>query len=186
MTAGDGVLTGSPLNASDDWIVMALQGSTQLDGLAHMGMGGALYNGWWAGLVTAGGGATRRGLHPLGNGICGRGVLLDVARHVGVVALERGFEIGPALLDDTAAAHNIEIKPGAILFVRTGYMGDFLQNGPAPGEPGLDDDCLDWLHQHDIAVVAADNQAVQYVSPVPGKTSFRFHIGTLRDLGLYL
>jgi kynurenine formamidase len=186
MTAGDGVLNTGNLNSSDDWIVMALQGSTQLDGLAHFGLDDALYNGWWAGLVTAGGGAKRLGLHNVANGLCGRGVLLDVARHVGVEHLERGFEIGPALLDETAAAQGVEVRAGDLLFVRTGYLADYLADPTGRAEPGLDDDCVSWLHEHDVAVVAADNQAVQYVGAVPGKSPFRFHVATLRDLGLYL
>jgi kynurenine formamidase len=185
-TAGDGVLAGGGHNGSDDWILMALQGTTQLDGLAHVGKDDALYNGWWAGLVTASGGARRLGLHNAANGLCGRGVLLDVARHLGVEHLERGFEITPAILDETAAAHGVEVTAGDLLFVRTGYLADFLANPNGPGEPGLDDDCIEWLHSHDVAIVAADNQAVQYVSGEPGKTTFRFHIATLRDLGLYL
>jgi kynurenine formamidase len=185
--AGDGVLNGMPVSGSDDWIVMALQGSTQLDGLAHVSMQDTMYNGFWAGLVTASGGARRLGLHNCGDGVNGRGVLLDVARHVGSDPLERGFQIGPDLLDATAAAQSVAIEAGDLLFVRTGFLGDHLANPMhGPGEPGLDDFCITWLHEHDIAVVAADNTAVQFVHPEPGGTSFRFHLATLRDLGLYL
>jgi kynurenine formamidase len=184
--AGDGVLNNGTANGSDDWIVMALQGTTQLDGLGHVGLADALYNGWWAGLITASGGARRLGLHNVGDGVHGRGVLLDVARHQGVDSLERGFQISPSLLDETAAAQGVSVGPGDILLVRTGYLRDFLTDPDAPGEPGLDDDCIEWLHQHDVAVVAADNQAVQFVHTERGKTSFRFHVATLRDLGLYL
>lgn len=184
--AGDGVLNMGPANGSDDWIVMALQGTTQLDGLGHVGGKDSMYNGWWAGLITASGGARRLGLHNVADGLNGRGVLLDVARTVGVEHLERGFEISPALLDATAAAQGVEVRAGDLLFVRTGYLTDFIENPPAPGEPGLDNDCIDWLHDHDVAMVAADNQAVQYVSVDPSKTSFRFHVATIRDLGLYL
>jgi hypothetical protein len=185
-TAGDGVLNDGPANGSDDWIVMALQGTTQLDGLGHVGFADAMYNGWWAGLITSMGGARRLGLHNVADGLCGRGVLLDVAGHLGVEHLERGFEIGPQLLDETAAAHGVEVRAGDLLFVRTGYLGDFMSDRRGPGEPGLDDDCIDWLHKHDVAVVAADNQAVQFVHREPGKTRPRFHRATLRDLGLYL
>ncbi|MET1001362.1 MAG: cyclase family protein [Acidimicrobiia bacterium] len=184
--AGDGVLNAGRLNGSDDWIVMALQGTTQLDGLGHVGFEDAMYNGWWAGLITASGGARRLGLHNVADGLCGRGVLLDVARHLGVDHLERGFEITPAMLDDTAAAHGVEVRAGDLLFVRTGYYADFLSDQRSPGEPGLDDGCIEWLHEHDVAFVGADNQGVQFVSAPPGRTSFHFHIATLRDLGLYL
>jgi kynurenine formamidase len=185
-TAGDGVLNNGTANGSDDWILMALQGTTQLDGLGHVGLEDAMYNGWWAGLITASRGAVRLGLHHEADGLSGRGVLLDVARHMGVDHLERGFQISPELLDATAEGHGVQIAAGDLLFVRTGYLSDYLTDPVSPGEPGLDDACIDWLHDHDIAVVSADNQAVQFVHPEPGKTSFRFHVATLRDLGLHL
>ena len=83
---------------------MALQASTQLDGFGHVGGEHTLYNGYWAGLVTATGGARRLGVHHLArHGIVGRAVLLDVARHLGVEHLEPGFPVGPDELDGAAA-----------------------------------------------------------------------------------
>src|SRR5213080_838155 len=98
------LLTAAPVQASDDYLVMALQAATQLDGLPHVGADHVLYNGYWAGLVTATTGARRLGIHHLADGVVGRAVLLDVARHVGVDALDPGFAIGADLLDATAAA----------------------------------------------------------------------------------
>jgi hypothetical protein len=200
-TTGDSVLMNSPmgLGEADDWIVMALQSSTQLDGLGHMSGDQVLYNGWWAGLVTAAKGAVRLGVHHVADGLCGRGVLLDVARHLSVEFLERGFAISRDLLDATAASQDVSIEPGDQVFVRTGLLHDFQQNGPVKlgsvAEPGLDDDCIGWLYEHDVALVAADNQAVQVIRPEPvapthvaspGKNTLYFHIAAIRDLGLYL
>jgi kynurenine formamidase len=103
-----------------------------------------------------------------------------------VAHLERGFQITPALLDETAAAQRVELRAGDLLFVRTGFLADYLEDQVSPGEPGLDDACIEWLHEHDVAIVAADNQGVQFVSTEPGKTTPQFHIRALRDLGLYL
>src|ERR1700751_5299574 len=48
--AGDGILGGGrggdAFQASDDYIVMALQASTQLDGFGHVGGDHVLYNGY--------------------------------------------------------------------------------------------------------------------------------------------
>src|SRR5687767_5600766 len=79
-TTGDKVLGEAGLQYSDDYLVLNLQATTQIDGLSHFGAGGRLYNGFWAGVVTSHSGAKRLGVHHLADGIVGRGVLLDVAR----------------------------------------------------------------------------------------------------------
>ena len=94
---------------SDDYIVMALQASTQLDGFGHVGGDSTLYNGYWAGLVTATGGARRLGVHHLARtASSAAAVLLDVARHLGVEHLEPGFPIGPDELDGAATAQGVD------------------------------------------------------------------------------
>ena len=190
VTAGDGVLTGAPVQASDDYMVMALQAATQLDGLAHVGADHVLYNGFWVGLVTATTGARRLGIHHLGEGIVGRGVLLDVAGHVGVDALEPGFAIGPDLLDATAAAQRVDVGAGDVLLVRTGHLGRWYAGDKEKvgkgSEPGLSVDTVGWLHEHDVAMVAADNVAVEVNPAEPGRRWIDFHIAALRDLGLLL
>src|SRR3954470_23414497 len=125
MAAGDGVLGsgrgGARYPVSDDYIVMALQASTQLDGFGHVGGDHTLYNGYWAGLVTAATGARRLGMHKLAaHGIVGRCVIVDVARNLGVARLDAGFGIGGDELDATVRAQGTTIEPGDIVLVRTG------------------------------------------------------------------
>jgi kynurenine formamidase len=194
MAAGDGVLGsgrgGARYPVSDDYIVMALQASTQLDGFGHVGGDSTLYNGYWAGLVTATGGARRLGVHHLARGIVGRAVLLDVARHLGVEHLEPGFPIGPDELDGAAAAQGVGIAPGDILLVHTGHVG--WKRDLAPGspdavnrsEPGVSTRAIPWLHDHDIAMVATDTAACSVVPAEPGDEFLTWHVAALRDLGL--
>jgi hypothetical protein len=72
---------------SDDWIVMPLQSVTQWDSLAHIFYEGKMWNGYDAALVTSSG-AAKNSIDKTTDKIVGRGVLLDVARHKGVRALE--------------------------------------------------------------------------------------------------
>jgi len=194
MAAGDGVLGsgrgGARYPVSDDYIVMALQASTQLDGFGHVGGDSTLYNGYWAGLVTATGGARRLGVHHLARGIVGRGVLLDVARHLGAEHLEPGFPIGPDELDGAAKAHGVTVGAGDIVLVHTGHVGWKL--GLAPGspeatnrsEPGISTRAIPWLHDHDVAMIATDTAACSVVPPEPGDEFLTWHVAALRDLGL--
>jgi len=186
-TTSDIVLGERGIQYSDDYMVIALQATTQLDGLAHVGGNDLLYNGYWAGLVTSRSGARRLGVHHMADGIVGRGVLLDVARQVGTDPLELGFAIGPDLLDETAAAAGVEIGAGDILLVRTGLLGWLIGGGTADRtEPGLSPRCLPWLAERDVAMVATDTLGVEVLPPEPGQPPLGFHVGALRDMGLLL
>jgi kynurenine formamidase len=192
--AGDGVLGGGRGGArhqvSDDYIFMALQASTQVDGFGHVGADGTLYNGYWAGMVTAAGGARRLGIHHLARGIVGRAVLLDVARCEGVEHLEPGTPIGPDELDGTARAQGVDLEAGDIVLVRTGHIGwklGLARDDPAAAsrsEPGISTRAIPWLHDHDVAMIATDNAACSVVPPEPGDEFLTWHVAALRDLGL--
>ena len=88
---------------SDDWIVMPLQCVTQWDSLAHIFYEGKMWNCYSADLVTSTG-AAKNSIDKTNSKLAGRGVLLDVARHKGVRALEPGYAITVADLEATAAA----------------------------------------------------------------------------------
>src|SRR5437868_10729999 len=76
------------LVANDDYVVLALQGSTQWDSFVHCGVreegvNGVFYNGVGTEAVDENGFAHRNGIDKVAQvGIAGRGVLLDIARMV--------------------------------------------------------------------------------------------------------
>jgi kynurenine formamidase len=191
-TTGDKVLGEQGLQYSDDYLVLNLQATTQIDALSHFGAGGRLYNGYWAGVVTSHSGAKRLGVHHLADGIVGRGVLLDVARHVGGDRLPAKFAIGPEHLDAAAAAQGVDVRAGDVLMVRTGWLGwwmDQARGGERPGYgdlPGVSPRCVPWLAERDVAFLATDTLAVEVVPPEEGMPPMALHVGALRDLGLLL
>src|SRR5215470_13507157 len=156
---------------SDDWIVMPLQCATQWDSLAHIFYEGKMYNGYDAALVTSSG-AARNSIDKTKSKIAGRGVLLDVARHKGVRALEPGYAISVDDLEATAAAQRVEILPGDILLIRTGHMTRYLENWKnydLDPFPGMSIHTTPWLHAKQIAAIASDNYAVEVrPSEIPG------------------
>lgn len=176
------------LRFNDDMIVMPLQAATQWDALSHVYYEDRLYNGFPADSVTSLG-AYHCGIDKVDSkGITSRGVLLDVVRHRGAdTFLELGTPITPEELDDVARAQQVTVEPGDIVVVRTGWWTRFRQtgNGAEPGS-GLDWRCASWLHDHDVAAVAADNLMVENpVSGVDG-TFLPMHMLCLRDMGLML
>jgi kynurenine formamidase len=151
-----------------------------------------LYNGYWAGLVTAGTGGRRLGVHHVAGGLAGRAVLLDVARQAGAAHLEPGVAVGPDELAATASAQGVTVGAGDIVLVRTGHIGWWLGLGAADkeqvgrNEPGLSARAIPWLAEHDVALIATDTTACEVVPPEPDAPFLTFHIGALRDLGLYI
>ncbi len=174
-------------SVSDDYIVMALQGTSQLDALSHFGADQCLYNGYWVGSVTAASGARRLGIHHWREGAVGRGVLLDIATHLGVEHIQDRAEIGPDELDAVARAQRVEVEPGDLLFVRTGFLGSCFRSGKVDmiNAGGLSGMTVPWLAQHDVALLGADNPAVETVTST-ASTQLSLHCGALRDLGMPL
>jgi kynurenine formamidase len=173
---------------NDDMVIMPLQAATQWDALSHVYYEDHLYNGFPADSVTSLG-ALYCGIDKVdGKGITSRGVLLDLVRHRGVQTfLGLGNPITPAELDDVARSEGVTIGRGDIVLIRTGWWTRFLEtgNGAEPGS-GLDWRCASWLHDHDVAAVAADNLMVEDpISGVKG-TFMPMHMLCLRDMGLML
>lgn len=175
---------------SDDYITMPLQCATQWDALAHAGYDGKLYNDRPASAITAFG-AARNGIEKLAaRGVLSRGVLLDVARLKGVERLAPAERITPTDLAETERAQGTRVESGDVLLVRTGYLDVFRKDGDRDGyrlkSPGLGIDCVEWLHQREVAAVATDTFAVEVMPCEDPAVLFPLHMLCIRDMGLTL
>lgn len=199
MQTGSDVVVGTPMNVvmpgftyNDDAIDMPLQGSTQWDGLGHVVVEDSLYNGWWGGNVTALGGAATCGIEHQRAAMAGRGVLLDIARHLGVDRVEEGTAITPQMLDACADAQGVEVGQGDMLVLRTGDLLrwrdlESLDDRAAyfGSSPGLSRTAIQWLADKDLATVAADNVGIEVIPlEEPVERVFPIHQAGLVDLGL--
>ncbi|ETT27214.1 cyclase family protein [Rhodococcus aetherivorans] len=174
---------------ADDYVFMPLQAGSQYDSLAHVHYDEQLYNGHPGDGVTVKG-ADKCGIHTQAKGIAGRGVLLDVARHRGLPWLESGTAITPEELDAVVEAQGVEVGPGDILLIRTGWHAKFLAESDSAaymaGEPGLSLSCAQWLRDRDVAVVGADNWAVEVIPGENPGALFELHMVLIRDMGMTL
>lgn len=148
------------IRGADDWILMPLQSSTHWDALSHVFYRDHMYNGYPITDVSSDG-AKRCGIEKARDRFAGRGVLLDVARFLGVEVLADGFPITNDLLDKVAAAQKVEVRRGDFLIVRTGLVESKLKAGSwgdyAGGDaPGLAFETAEWLHAKEVAAVAID------------------------------
>lgn len=180
---------GTPRRFTDDVIIMSLQSGTQWDALSHVYYEGRLFNGYPSATVTSRG-ASKNGIDKVAiRGIATRGVLIDVAAHRDLPWLEPGTLIHGKDLDEVLAAEGVEVRPGDIVLIRTGWWERFVHdNNPdllSHGSPGLHWRAVEWMHEHEVAAVASDNVAVEGTNPDPEARS-AFHMIALRDMGLML
>ncbi|MDN4482612.1 cyclase family protein [Demequina lignilytica] len=152
------------IGGADDVIAMPLQCSTQWDGLGHIFDHGAAWNGRRAGDVVTSLGDGVTGIEHAASLVTGRGVLLDLGRHLrpDTGELEDGYAISAADLDACIAAQGATSAVGAgdIVVVRTGQLTRARRDGwgdyAGGAAPGLSFTTAPWLHARDIAAIATD------------------------------
>jgi kynurenine formamidase len=169
---------------------MPLQGASQWDSLAHVYYDDQLYNGFPSSDVTVKG-ASHDAIDKQAKGIAGRGVLLDIAALKGVEWLEAGTPITSDDLDAAAERQGgVDVGSGDILLFRTGWRRKYLrEQDPVAfmaGEPGLGQDCCEWLRQRDVAAVCSDNWAIEVLPGESPDVVFNVHMVLIRDMGMTL
>lgn len=172
---------------SDDALSMGVQASTHWDALSHATYGNKLYNGFDAATsITAATGATRCGIDKVG-AVMSRGVLLDVAHHLGVEAVPHSEPIEAEVVEATRSAAGVEIAAGDIVLIRTGALSrfrggdrDFYETGSC----GLHPDVTRWFRDHDVAAYAIDSQNPDSFPPESWDWFVPIHLLCLRDLGM--
>lgn len=167
----------SSRNGQDDYLDgFYLQGSSQWDGLRHVK---AREFGFYGGVqdADAGPGGEKLGVEKWArHGIVGRGVLLDVPRHLSGKGSPAdpfgGFAITADLLATVAAEQGVDFRAGDILLVRTGWMAAYLalteEGRRAVAESrswiGLEADSAmaEFLWDNHFSAAAFDNPAVEH------------------------
>ena len=165
---------------ADDYVIMATQGTTHVDGLGHVWSGGKLYNGFPYTEVRSSG-AGRLGLEKLG-GLVATAHLLDFSHLQGADAPE----ITPDLVDTVLSERDATVEPGDAILFRTGWM-DAALTGNEPDDadfPAVALSMGEWFADHDVSVVGADNIAVE----ATGRRGVLppLHKILVRDLGVTL
>jgi kynurenine formamidase len=111
-----------------------------------------------------------------------RGVLLDVARVVGVEALAEDFEILPEHLD---AASKVKLRTGDVALLRTGWArywhdaGRYVNETRGPG-PALEG--AKWLSARGVFAAGADTVAFEKLPDA----SMPVHVHLLVEKGIHI
>lgn len=173
--------------SSDDYIFMGCHSGTHIDGLAHAWEGSQLYNGYSESSVRSTG-AHKLGIENL-SCLISRGILLDALGLVGD-DMRPGFGITPEHVEGMLNRQDVELRPGDVVFVRTGWLEAWLDR-PEERETlmgkqqGLTKATADTWFAADVVGIGADNFAVE-VWPDADGDMIPFHRKTIRDFGMYL
>jgi kynurenine formamidase len=168
---------------AEDTLLMPAHIGTHIDALCHAWYDDQLYNGFPGAGTRGTSGASRCGIDKMGP-IATRGVLLDVAvTRDG--PLPDGAAIGVADLVEAAKAAGTEPSKGDVVLIRTGWAERQTAHVSFDTEPGLDLSAALWLAEREVAVVGADNFAVE-VLPFATGTVFPVHQCLIRDFGIPL
>ncbi len=120
-----------------------------------------------------------------------RGIMLDVPGHRGIDALPAHDPVDAAELQAVAEAQGVEIRPGDIVLVRTGY----LSRWPDPDElarhrtAGPDISAARWLLEAGVVATGSDTETYEVQpAPDPGQPANPQPVHTLLliEHGIYL
>lgn len=168
----------------EDILVFATHTATHMDALGHIYAENTTYNGF-SNDFSPYDGATRLGIDKVG-AVAGRGVLIDVAKAKGVDALEPGYVITAEDLSEALAAEGTQLQPGDLVLVRTGWLQAYLGAGAELlQQPGLGIEAAEFLASQDVAVVGADNSAIEAIPPDRG-LYLPVHVALLVKYGIHL
>jgi kynurenine formamidase len=168
---------------AEDTLLMPAHIGTHIDALCHAWYDDQLYNGFPGAGTRGTTGAVRCGIDKMGP-IATRGVLLDVAAVRGGT-LPDGAAIGVADLVLAADVAGGEPSAGDAVLIRTGWAERQTAVVSFDTEPGLDVAAALWLAERDVALVGADNFAIE-VLPFASGTVFPVHQRLIRDFGIPL
>ncbi len=171
----------------DDIVTGWLNVGTQIDGLAHMDIGGVFYNGNKSADIVDAHGLKKLGIEKVPP-LVTRGVLLDMASYKGVRALQGGQVITVTDIEGPCRQQGVQIERGDVVLLHTGWMeamsSDTLRyynSQPGPGRSGAE-----YLAAKGIVALGSDTPRVDVVPFETPQEFFPVHQTLLAKNGVYL
>ncbi|MEE3018313.1 MAG: cyclase family protein [Pseudomonadota bacterium] len=179
---------GWEVSSNDDVLQMWLGTGPQLDGLGHMGEAGEFYNcnqGKDFSIIT---GLTKldiSGIPPM----VGRGVMIDIAKQMGVDSLQAGQPITSDNIKAAMKSQGVTVGEGDVVLLHTGYTDATLKQNPslwAGSIPGITNEASVFLAGLKPMAVGADTWGLGAVPPRAGDKIFYDHVVLLKQHGIYI
>jgi kynurenine formamidase len=176
-----------PRSGASGTLMMMEHSGTHIDALCHQACGLTLFGGRSADQIETPSGFTELGIETVPP-LVRRGVLLDVAGHKGVARFPQRHAITADELTACAKARGVEVLPGDVLLVRTGYADLWNDEAAYLEAAGVAKSGTLWAADQQVVAVGADNMAWDVPDerdPDTGATLFA-HLYLLPQKGIYI
>ena len=160
---------------------------SHMDGLAHLGQGGKLYNGYDASNITSQG-FEELGIEAFSGGIMSKGVLIDIPLLYGKEYLDAGTKITINDILKFEEKYNVKIEKGDIVLIRTGRWSEKSIKGDSDYSKvsaGVDYKITSLLYERQVSVLGSDGTNDAQPSGIPEEGS-PVHKLTLVSMGMPL
>lgn len=188
IASGANVPVGTDAVTSNDERVTTSFGiGSQIDGLGHLGIGNQYYNGLTTAQIVADGGLVELGTHTIPP-IVTRGVLLNMAKHLGVDMVSEGTAFNRADIEAAAGAQGIDIRSGDVVLFHTGWMqllGTDNQRFISV-QPGVGVEGAEYLADLGVVAIGADTPALEVIPFENPQRVFAVHQTLLAKEGVYI
>ena len=161
---------------------------THIDSLGHITTGDDA--GWFGGRNEA---EDSGDFGLLGGDVCAippivtRGVMVDVATHLGRTPLPRSYPITPADVQGALAGQGCQIEPNDAVLVRTGYMGVWPEAGSQDFHgAGITHEAAQYIADRGAVVVGADTESLEVVPSLVEGNPHPVHIELLNKRGIHI
>ena len=158
-----------------------------MDGLAHLGENGKLYNDFDASKITSQG-FEEIGVENYKEGIITKGVLIDIPLLYRKDFLKAGTKITIQDIERFEKKYNVKIEKGDVVLVRTGRWKEKIKNGDwdtSKLSTGLNYRVAILLSERKVSVLGSDGTNDLQPSPIPEEGS-PIHKLTLVSMGMPL
>lgn len=160
---------------------------SQLDGLGHLGIDNVYYNGNRAVDFVDSTGLKKLGIEKVPSMVA-RGVLLDMAAHLGADVVKEGTAFNREQIEAVAKKQGVEVREGDVVIFHTGWQS-LIESDPkryGSVEPGLGKDGALYLASKNVMAVGADTWGVEAIPFESGVGTFEIHQILLAKNGIYI
>ena len=166
----------------DGWVGIG----SQLDGLGHIGVEYVYYNRNKGADFADATGLKKLGIEKVPP-LVARGVLLDMAAHLGTDVVKEGTAFNSKEIEAVARKQGVEIRQGDVVIFHTGWVSLIGKDDKRynAGEPGLGVDGAKYLVGKGVVAVGADTWGLDVV-PFETKNIFEVHQILLPMNGTYI
>ncbi|MCY3858584.1 MAG: cyclase family protein [Gammaproteobacteria bacterium] len=162
---------------------------SQIDGLGHIGdADGVYYNCNKSTDIATMTGLTRLGIETIPP-IVARGIVLDMAGHFGVEAMEAGQYFTVEDVQAVEEKQGTPIQEGDVVLFHTGWTDAKLEAEPevwVAAEPGQSEEVASYLVTKNVVAAGADTWGLDVVPPQHENRPFQGHVILLQENGIFI